>query len=334
MDIVIVDADRGARDLFSGMLTGLFPALQIRQSEDINGAVRMMAQDPPDLALIDFHSSDRPFDLLRDLRRLRVPCILLAREPDERLIVEALQIGALDFLAKSNVKRGYLKHVIARALIEVPRWLQVQDLMDTVPAEPAADRFRAELRRIVMDALGRGSRSSVDLEPGRTYNLIFQFCSVQSPAAAHMDEQARLNHMNLLLDRLGAIVTARGGILWTRKTDSNIVIFHESELVNAVLAAVESQSALLDFATRTYSERPSAIFAMESSEVVYTRERGELISEAINLTAHMAGKSDFRRGTLITESLFERLAPRARRYFFRVQAPFEGHTLYAFEYTA
>lgn len=334
MEIVIVDADRGARDLLFGMLTNLFPALQIRQSENIKDAVRMMAEVPPDLALVDFHSCDRPFELLRDLRRLRIPCILLAREADERLIVEALQIGALDFVAKSNIKHGYLKHVIARALIEVPRWLKLQDLFDTVPPEQAADRFRNELQKGILDALGRGSRSSLELEPGRTYNLIFQFCSVTSPAAALMDEQARLNHMNLLLDRLGAIVTARGGILWMRKTESNIAIFHESELVNAVLSAVECQSALLDFATRTYAERPSAIFAMESSEVVYTRQRGELISEAINLTAHMAGKSDFHRGTLITQSLYERLPQRAKRYFFRVEAPFEGHTVYAFEYTA
>lgn len=334
MDILIIDADSGARDVYANMLAGLFPGLNVRQTETREAGWRAIQSSSPDLALVDFHTCTDPFAFFKQLRSMRVPFIVLSREASERMIVECMYAGAIDFLAKSNIKLGYVRQVLARALLEIPRWNRKQEFLDTVTSYEGVEKYEVELQRIVLDSEHIGTRGALELIPGKSYRLIFQFCSVHSPSAASMDETARVDHMNMLLDRLGATVAARGGLLWMRKADANISVFQEDELVNAVLSAIECKSALVDLATRSYFDRPRAIFAMEASQVVYTKERGELVSEAINLTAHMAGKSNFDRGIILTAPLFERLPPRAKKYFFKIDSPFEGHTVYAFEYTA
>jgi CheY-like chemotaxis protein len=334
MDLLIVDSDVGARNVYAGILSSIFSGLKIRYAENAESARSLIAKEPPDLIILDFFSADQPFQFMQELTAQVRPFIVIARSDEERVIVESLKNGALDFVAKKNIKLGYLKQVLARALLEVPRWQHMQRALNEGPKYAEYEKFNGELQRYVleMETLRQGERAGLELIPGRSYRLIFQFCTIRSPSSI-MDEMSQ-NQMNLMLDRLGAIVMAHGGLVWTRKANASICIFAEEDIQNALIAAIEGQAALMDLSCRMYMERPIALFAMDSGQVVYTKEHGELISEALNLTAHMAEKSGFEKGILLTDALFQKLSKRAQKYFFRVEKPFEGHWIHSFEYTA
>lgn len=335
MDILIVDTDIGARNVYAGLLTSIFPALHIRYADSAEQARKSLKLSPPDLVILDFYSVEQPFPFMRELTAQAHPFIVFARNDEERIIVESLKGGALDFVAKKNIKLGYLKQVIARALLEVPRWQHMQRSLNEGPQYTEHEKFNAYLQQYVLTDTGMDcGRNSLELVPGRSYQLIFQYCSVRLPAISYMDEEARQNHMHLILDRIGSIVSARGGLVWTRKSDATISIFAANEHQNAILSAIEGQAALIDICCRVYVDRPNALYAMDTGQVVYTEDRGDLVSEAINLTAHMAEKSPFERGILVTDNLFKKLDQRTKKYFFSIGKEFEGHRLHSFEHTA
>lgn len=336
MDILIIDSDVAARNVYASVLSSIFPGLNIRHAENAESGRSLIQNVSPDLIILDFFSVDQPFLFMQELTAQVRPFIVIARSDQERLIVESLKNGALDFVAKKNIKLGYMKQVLARALLEVPRWQHMQRALNEGPEYAQYEKFNADLQRFVfeMDTVQERGHAVLDLIPGRSYKLIFQYCAIRSPSTIMMDDEAKQNHMNLMLDRLGAIASAHGGMVWTRKTNANICIFAEENVQNAFISAIEGQTALIDLSSRMLIERPTALYAMDAGQVVYTKEHGELISEAMNLTAHMAEKSSFERGILLTDALFQKLSKRARKYFFRVDKQFEGHLIHSFEYTA
>lgn len=338
MNILIIDADTATRNVYANILLNAFSLVQIRylnHGHEIFHEIKNSDNyELPDLLLLDFLTVDRPFEFMEELTSKKLPFIVLSHSADERIIVESMKCGALDFVAKQNIKKGYLKQVVARSLFEIPRWHQMQKALAEGPQYKEREKYNNELRDYArqLQISQIKSNTSIELIPGKSYRLIFQYCTIDSPSNKSMDEQSRVDHINLLLDRLGASIISRGGFVWTRKSDANISIFTEDNLQNAVSAAIEGQSIMTDLASRMYVERPTAMFAMASGQVVYTENKGELISEAINLSAHIANKSKHSAGVMITDQLFHQLAERSKKYFIKQEPLFEGNQLYSFTY--
>ncbi|MDD5347882.1 MAG: ATP-binding protein, partial [Candidatus Omnitrophica bacterium] len=111
------------RDLFQA------PALRrfrLEQSKDLADAFTVLEKKPFDIILLDLTLPDcmglETFMRMYG-RRPSIPVVLLTRIDDERLAVEALELGAQDYLIKGQVDAMALQRSI-RYAIERKRWLE------------------------------------------------------------------------------------------------------------------------------------------------------------------------------------------------------------------
>jgi signal transduction histidine kinase len=107
MNILVVDDSRADRETFKRMLAAS-PLAPLRTQESALGesALVLCRQEPPDCILLDFRLPD--MDGLEFLSVLRddagdplVPVVMLTGEGSESIAVEALRLGAQDYLVKS-----------------------------------------------------------------------------------------------------------------------------------------------------------------------------------------------------------------------------------------
>src|SRR5690349_22147273 len=75
---------------------------RVVEAEDAAGATRLLAAEKPDLVILDLGLPDRSgLDLIGDIRKTSVvPIIVLSARHDERSMVEALDLGADDYVSK------------------------------------------------------------------------------------------------------------------------------------------------------------------------------------------------------------------------------------------
>ena len=75
---------------------------RVVEAEDATGATRHAAADKPDLIILDLGLPDRSgLEVIGDIRKTSpVPIIVLSARHDERSMVEALDLGADDYIAK------------------------------------------------------------------------------------------------------------------------------------------------------------------------------------------------------------------------------------------
>src|SRR5262249_8602675 len=75
---------------------------RIVEAEDAAGAVRLLAAEKPDLMVLDLGLPDRSgLELIREIRQTStVPIVILSARHDERAKVEALDLGADDYVSK------------------------------------------------------------------------------------------------------------------------------------------------------------------------------------------------------------------------------------------
>jgi two-component system KDP operon response regulator KdpE len=75
---------------------------RVVEAEDAASALREFAREKPDLVILDLGLPDRSgLDLIADIRKLSAaPILVLSARHDERTKVEALDLGADDYLAK------------------------------------------------------------------------------------------------------------------------------------------------------------------------------------------------------------------------------------------
>ena len=72
------------------------------EAEDAAGALRLLAAEKPDVIILDLGLSDRSgLELIGEIRKAsKVPIVVLSARHDERSKVEALDLGADDYVAK------------------------------------------------------------------------------------------------------------------------------------------------------------------------------------------------------------------------------------------
>jgi len=97
--VLLVDGDPATRDEVRKMLSEL--GLVIEAADDTAQAAARMAEVAFDAVVLDLHGpTPDSLELVRDVRRARVPVLVLSHRPSSRDVVDAFASGADDFLPK------------------------------------------------------------------------------------------------------------------------------------------------------------------------------------------------------------------------------------------
>jgi two-component system KDP operon response regulator KdpE len=99
--VLVVDDEPAIRRLLRASLG--VAGYEVIEAADAASAVALLAREKPDLVLLDLGLPDRDgLDLVRDLRQAgdRTPIIILSSRGEERAKVEALDLGADDYVTK------------------------------------------------------------------------------------------------------------------------------------------------------------------------------------------------------------------------------------------
>jgi light-regulated signal transduction histidine kinase (bacteriophytochrome) len=131
--------------------TGQFRVKWIPEIED---ALRAMAEESQDIALLDYHLGERTgIELLREMRARghNIPVILLTGRGSLELDLQAMEMGAFDYLEKGELTSTLLERSIRYAL-------------ENHRARVALQKANEELEQRVLERTAELHRSNRDLE--------------------------------------------------------------------------------------------------------------------------------------------------------------------------
>jgi len=98
--VLVIDDEPPIRRLLRTTLTAA--GYRVAEAEDAAGALHALGAYPPDLVILDLGLPDRGgIELIGEIRKgSLVPIVVLSARHDERSMVEALDLGADDYVAK------------------------------------------------------------------------------------------------------------------------------------------------------------------------------------------------------------------------------------------
>jgi two-component system, OmpR family, KDP operon response regulator KdpE len=98
--VLVVDDEPPIRRFLRTSLTAA--GYRVAETEDASGAVRLLADEKPDLLILDLGLPDRSgLELIAEIRKTSaVPIVVLSARHDERSMVQALDLGADDYIGK------------------------------------------------------------------------------------------------------------------------------------------------------------------------------------------------------------------------------------------
>ena len=143
--ILVVDDDEGLLVLLAGVLEG--EGYQVAQAESGTAALASLAGQVPDLMLLDLKLRDVAGpELLRRLKRADspVPFVVVTGQGDEKVAVEVMKQGALDYVMKDSKLIDLLPAVVKRALAAVERDRALAEAQASLRASEA--RFSEAVR--------------------------------------------------------------------------------------------------------------------------------------------------------------------------------------------
>ena len=114
--VLIVDDERPTRE---GLRAALEDRYDVYIAEDGASAMRLLEEDPFDVLLTDLHMPGADgLDLIKRAKSLsKQPiCILMTAYGSEEMAVDAMRLGADDYIAKGRMQIDELEMRIARAL--------------------------------------------------------------------------------------------------------------------------------------------------------------------------------------------------------------------------
>jgi signal transduction histidine kinase len=152
--ILVVDDDEGLLVLMTGALRA--EGHTVTTASSGAAMLQKLAQDKPELLLLDLKLKDiHGQALLQRLEHagLTVPFIVVTGQGDEKVAVEIMRRGALDYLTKSTAMLDLLPGVVNRALTAVARdrALAVERAERTRLEREALEIVEKEQRRIGAD---------------------------------------------------------------------------------------------------------------------------------------------------------------------------------------
>ncbi len=341
MQAYIFEPDTNIQDYYRNLLGTELKGLTLHFMSTIEELRRRLSDQPCDLAILETTGSPDVVDLIDELSARKIPCIVVSEECTERLVVECLKAGALDFVSKRNIKLGVLLDVVRRALLEADRWMDTRDLLARLPARPefvrmnqtlrsAISKEQAEVRRL---RIRTGQDAGGHYEEGKSYNLIFVFLQLQFPESLTRGTDDRASKViNECLDKICAIPARYGGEVWVRRRDGGIFVFPAAQQLPALLTCFEIRALLnmVNITTENLYDSINGNLAMTSGMTVYRKNVGDVHSDALNLAAHLAIQYPRSNAILLPSPLVEQLNERARKYFFRGDV-FEGKDISVYE---
>jgi PAS domain S-box-containing protein len=116
--ILLIEDEPGYAELIRQAFTHASPPCRLSHAANLSAARTLAGQDPPDLALVDYHLPDGSGDKFVTWAADRFPVIVLTAFGNERMAVEAIKAGALDYVIKSPEVFGDVAHLVERALRE------------------------------------------------------------------------------------------------------------------------------------------------------------------------------------------------------------------------
>jgi len=94
-----------------------------------------IAQNRHDVYLVDYHLGDKTgLELLQEVIKqgCRAPLILLTGQGDRRIDLDAIEIGAADYLDKNGINAGLLERSIRYSIERKKLILKLQDALDKI----------------------------------------------------------------------------------------------------------------------------------------------------------------------------------------------------------
>ena len=344
MNILIVDSDHGIYEYYRSLLESEFRLIEVTFVSSPDDAAEELAKGETDLVITETRLGHRDiFEFLKYLTKMRLPFIIVSGEPSERLMVECMREGAMDFISKANIKLGLLPLIIKRALLEGDRWVKINDFSDSLMHRPeflelderARQFVRAERQETMRKGIGRDGQGKVqELVEGQTYFIVYVYVQFYAPERfeKEFDENTTGTIRSRILNNIGDIGRKYGGQLWNMKEDGCYFAFVGEGYLSATLAAVEMSCSMNihNLTIENFDEMLGLNIGITCGETVYRKIKGDIYSEALNLSAHMAIYNEEKPGALITGDIYDHLGPRVRKYFFKT-APFEGYPAYRYE---
>jgi len=345
MNLLIVDPDRGIQEYYRNLLESEFRKVGVQFATSASEGLGLVDKDDVDMviteAVLGGSESDPAaiFEFIDELTRRRMPSIVVSTETSERMIVECLRAGALDYVCKQNIKLGYLAYAIARAALEADRWLEIQNFARNLPRREEYDRINQRVRGFLHTENAEKRRVEIRkdeqrdrvFEEGQTYHIIYLYCQLFFPEQLKGgDERRFLATQERVLEKVLAIPPRYNGRLWTRKEDGCFFAFQD-DYTAALLSAVEIRASIniFNMTVENMQGRIHCGMGVTAGETVYREDKSRIYSEALNLAAHMAINQP-EKGALLSEDVYAGLGPRARKYFFAA-GQYEGRNIYKFE---
>lgn len=114
LNLLIVEDDSVDREAIHRLLRGEF---ELQDAETAAAAFDYLSTAVPDGVLLDYRLPDADgLEILPKLVKNDIPVIVLTGEESTEVIVEAMQLGAQDYLVKGHLSRESLIHAIANAI--------------------------------------------------------------------------------------------------------------------------------------------------------------------------------------------------------------------------
>ncbi len=338
MKVLVIDPDPSIQEYYTHILRAEFPDLEIVFKTVWRTVSEYLETQEPDLILLDNRiDQENFFDLLENLMEEAIPVVVISSDTTPRFIVECMRIGARDFLNKRYIKLGHLPSIVIRTLYETERWKQVHSYQKTLPQNEDFLLMNQHIRSFLKDDQLERKRNLIsrgivpegphELMEGEWYRVIFLFLNfyVTPATEAGMDIRRLSEIKHVIMTRISEIPLRYGGLQWMRTEDLSFYAFIGDSYISAILAAMEIHAAMNVFnvTIEHMVERLSASIGMADGLTMYRENKGEIVSDALNLSAHMAFHQPEENNIMISRSVFENLWPRAKRYF--EEAPlFEG----------
>jgi class 3 adenylate cyclase len=169
---------------------------------------------------------------------------------------------------------------------------------------------------------------------GETYN--FAILSIDIAGNSIIQTKYQSDEIEFVYKNLYALINEcirrYDGRIWSWAGDGGIAAFYKGEIaVNAVQCAMDIQTALISFNISTrrnlFHESIRLRVAAHMGPVLYKKNKGEMLSEAINYVAHLEKKGTDPGSVAVSKTVYDNLNPRLKKIF-QFKGDFEGLDTY------